>query len=209
MTFADRGTATRRPLLYAASLAALLIAAGCTAGTPTPNASTAVPTTTSSSATTTATATPTTTAKPTPTVDPVIAKIPAAARPETIEGAAAFATFYFKSLNDAFRTADPAVLQGLATTSCTMCTSLAQGVADVRAAGNRYDGDLAKVNYASTSEFTPTSRKVLISLSQRRIPIVNSAGDKVDTTRAANLSFVATMDYDERWVITRLQKAAS
>ena len=104
MTFADRGTVTRRALPYAAGLAALLVAAGCTSGSPTPNASTAVPTTASSSSTTTTAASPTTTAKPTPTVDPVIAKIPPAARPETMAGAEAFAKFYFGQVNEAFTT---------------------------------------------------------------------------------------------------------
>ncbi len=102
MTFADRGTVTRRALPYAAGLAALLVAAGCTAGEPTPNASTAVPSTTSSSATTASPSVATTTTKPTPTVDPVIAKIPAAARPETMAGAEAFAKFYVGQVNAAF-----------------------------------------------------------------------------------------------------------
>ncbi len=103
MTFADRGTVTRRARPYAAGLGALLIAAGCTAGAPTPNASTAVPSTTSSSATPTASpSASTTTTTPTPTVDPVIAKIPAAARPETMAGAEAFAKFYVGQVNKAF-----------------------------------------------------------------------------------------------------------
>ncbi len=71
-----------------------------------------MPPTASSSATTHAVASPTTTAKPTPTVDPVIAKIPAAARPETIEGAAAFAKFYFEQVNEAFRDSQTRRLAG-------------------------------------------------------------------------------------------------
>ncbi|WP_141845950.1 DUF6318 family protein [Humibacillus xanthopallidus] len=142
-------------------------------------------------------------------MDPVIAKIPAAARPETIEGAAAFSKFYFDTLNEAFRKADPSVLKGLSSPSCAMCNSLAEGVSEVRAAGNHYGGDLAQINYATASEFTPSSRKVLVSLDQLSVPIVNSAGKTVDKTRAASLSFVATLTFDKRWIVARLQKATS
>ena len=105
MTFADRGPVARRALPYAVSLAALCVAAGCTSGSPAPTASTALPTTTTSSSAATTSAT--TTATPSPSVDPVVAKIPAAARPETIGGAAAFAKFYFDTLNTAFRERGP------------------------------------------------------------------------------------------------------
>ena len=107
MTFADRGTVTTRALPYAAGLAALLVAAGCTSGAPTPNVSTTAPTTASSSSTTTTAASPTTTAKATPTVDPVIAKIPPAARPETIDGSCCLRPVLLRAAQRGVRDATP------------------------------------------------------------------------------------------------------
>ncbi|MEO7754371.1 MAG: DUF6318 family protein, partial [Terracoccus sp.] len=132
---------------------------------------------------------------------------PNAARPETMQGAEAFARFYFEQLNRAFVEADDAPLNGLSQKQCTTCESLAQGVRDVKGDGHHYGGNLVHVNYASTMEFTNDSRRVLVDLNQRSVPVLDGGGLTVDRTRAAKLAFVVTLEYKTRWVIARLQKA--
>jgi hypothetical protein len=157
----------------------------------------------------TATGVPATSATTTAPVDPVLARIPAAARPETMEGAAAFVEFYFEQVNLAFRTANAEALTGLTGGTCQLCVSMTQGVSDIASRGRHYGGDLAKVNYATPMDFTATSRRVLIDADQLKVNVLDKSGRTVDTTSQARLRFVATMQYDGRWTITRLQKAKS
>lgn len=198
----------RMLLPYAAALATLLTVTACSGGDPAPAATTPSVGTTSTSTTTSAPPS-TTKASPTSTVDPVLAKIPAAARKKNMEGAAAYSKFYFQTLNEAFKRADPTLLTGLTTSACKTCVALQKGVNDVRKAGHHYGGDLTKINYASATEFSPNARRVLVDLNQIAVPILDKSDKKVDTTRSAKLAFVATLDYRERWIITRLQRAES
>lgn len=126
-----------------------------------------------------------------------------------MQGAAAYAKFYFDVLNRAFREGDTSTLDLLSTESCATCVALSQGVKDMKAKGRRYAGDLVKVNYASAMEFTPTKRQVLIDLTQDDVPIRDAAGKEVDRTNKASLMYVATLSFDQRWTMTRLQKASS
>ena len=107
---------------YAAASVALATLAGCTGGAPAPTART-LPASPSSSTSTTSRPPATTTSAPTPTrsVDPVIAKIPAAARTKTRKGAQAFARFFIESLNVGAARPDAAVLTGLFTSNCETC----------------------------------------------------------------------------------------
>lgn len=197
----------RTLLPYAAALVALATLGACTGGDRGPSRTTPpASTTTSAAPTTTTTTSP---PSPSPSVDPVIAKIPPTARPETLDGASAYAQFYFSQLNLAFRNGDPSALLGLSSRDCKTCEALRNGVTDVAKAGHHYGDDLTKVNYASATEFSSTARRVLVDLNQRAVPVLNESGRKVDETRSAKLAFVATLQFDKRWIITRLQKADS
>jgi hypothetical protein len=192
-------------MAYAAGLAAVVALAGCgdgdrQAGGP------ATPVEARTSTAVTSPAAPTTTTAP---ADPVLARIPAAARPNTPKGAEAFARFYFEQVNEAFKRADAARLQDLTTQACELCKGMAQGVTDMAAKRHHYGGDLAKVNFTSPVDSTATSQRVLVDAKQLSVAIVDEEGRKVDQTDAADLRFVATLSYDGRWVITRLQKAKS
>jgi hypothetical protein len=186
---------------YAAGLAALMALAGCGAPVDTPAVQTAVG---SSAATSAATATPTAKATTAP-VDPVLARIPAAARPETPKGAASYVEFYFQALNAAFMAGDARPLEGLATSSCEMCEAFAAGVSDLQGTGQHYGGNLATINSVSSMDFTKASRRVLVDLTQMAVPVRDAAGKTVRTAPKADLRFVATVSFTDRWIITRLQ----
>jgi hypothetical protein len=210
MTFADRGTIRRRARPYAAGLGAVLIAAGCTAGAPTPNASTAVPSTESSSATPTVSpSVTTTTTKPTPTVDPVIAKIPAAARPETMAGAEAFARFYVGQVNEAYTQGDPSPLQGLSTSACKTCAVFIETATGFREEGLRHDAPSLHVTSATATSFTDRRQEVTAFVTQSPVNVEDARGTKRSRTSAAKGAFLITLAFDSHWRVTRLQTAKS
>lgn len=193
-----------RSTTYAAGLAAVLALAGCGTGGETPGGPTSVVT---SAAVSRPWAAPTTT--PSASVDPVLARIPAAARPETQAGAEAFVKFYFEQVNVAFKNASSHGLEDLTSSDCELCSGMAEGVTSMAAKDRHYGGDLAEVTYLRAIEFTPTARRVLVEADQQQVSVMDKAGQVVDTTSAANLGFVATLEFDGRWVITRMQKAKS
>src|SRR6478752_6547375 len=112
MTAAARPHRHRTLLPYAASLVAVATLGACTGGDPGPSRTTPPASTTTSSAPTIKTTTPA--PSPTTSVNPVIAKIPANARPGTQAGAEAFSAFYMGQVNVAFTKGDPNALAGLA-----------------------------------------------------------------------------------------------
>ena len=212
MTARDNVQRHRTFLPCAAALLALGTLGACTSSGAAGSPGASSPAATSAGSTSKApSSTATTSAAPSPTtsIDPVIAKIPAAARAETMEGAAAYTQFYFAELNRAFKTGDTSLLTSLYSKECKTCSALSNGVADVRTAGHHYGADLTKVNYATATEFTPTIRRVLVDMNQMSVPVLDKANRKVDVTRSAKLEFVATLEFDKRWNITRLQKASS
>lgn len=76
----------------------------------------------SASATPAASPTPSATATPTPTT---LATVPAAARPVTPQGAAAFVKFFFQQVDRAFKLPDSTVLLRWSTSNCKTCSNFA------------------------------------------------------------------------------------
>lgn len=198
-------------------MVAMVAVTGCTGGGAIPPASStaAPPSTTSSTSSATTTSTPappstSTTPPTTPTADPVIAKIPAAARIESEAGAAAFMNFYFKQLNLAFRQAESSHMAGLATSACVTCQAFNEGILGLKKANRRYSDDLVRVTRATALNFTDNARQILIDVEQREVKVIDASGGSVGTTPAGRASFVASLKFNSaRWFVVRLQKANS
>ncbi|MGO4599705.1 DUF6318 family protein [Terrabacter sp. 2RAF25] len=205
MTAAARAHRHRRLIPYAAALVALAMLGACTGSEPAPTSTT--PPRTSAAATTTSSA-PSTTTTPTPTatVDPVLAKIPAAARPSTDAGAAAFSKYYFERVNSGFRTGSTSDVHGLAQPDCVTCNAFASAIKEQNAKGTHYGADLARIDFSSPLEVKLPNARVLVDLSQLAVPILNSNNKKVGTTPTGNASFVVSLKYEGHWIVTRLQK---
>ncbi|WP_385908098.1 DUF6318 family protein [Terrabacter sp. GCM10028922] len=201
----DRLRRRRTLLPYAAALAALLTVTACTGGDPGPTATTPPVSTTSTS--TTASAPQSTTASPTTSVDPVLAKIPAAARENDEDGGAAYVRYYFKQLNVAFRSADSSAIEHLASPDCVTCVAFSDGVRQLKEKGRRYGADLVTVSNVSPLNFTDGNRQVLLDIDQQAVPILNASGARVDVTPTGRASFLASLTFrDDHWTISRLQK---
>ncbi len=99
---------------YAAGLATALLLSGCGGSVPPTGPATAPLVAESDSTGVASGGTPTTRATTTSVeVDPVVARIPKAARPNTQAGAEAFAKFYYEQVAKAWMQADPSLLDGL------------------------------------------------------------------------------------------------
>jgi hypothetical protein len=199
-------TTSRLKMAYAAGLAAVLALAGCgdgggQAGGP----SASVPATTSTAAVS-STASSTSTTAP---VDPVLARIPAAARPETSAGAEAFTAFYFKELNRAWETGNPSPLEGLSAPDCKTCVAFFEGAQSLKDAGEHHKGETLTVTEVSAVNFVNQKRELAVHATQNAVPVVNASGVTVDTTAAGEGVFIVNLTFDGRWVVSRLQTAKS
>ncbi len=198
---------------YAAGLAVLLLSA-CTGGTETPPPTSSMATSASSTAppTTSASATPTTTtsASATPTTtDPVLARIPKAARPETMQGAEAFARFYVSQMNAAFTEADRQALSGLYESTCTTCQNFYDTASRFKTEGLRHSKSSFTVRSATASSFTAQSRVVNAFVEQTGVAVVDKDGAVTGRTKSAEGVFVISLKFSVHWTIARLQTARS
>lgn len=191
---------------YAAGLAAVLAFSACTGADPGPPSETSAVSTGATATGTSATAT-SATANPSTAIDPVLAKIPAAARLETQAGAEAFVAYYFAQLEEGSKTGDPEPLRGLASDDCMTCRAFESSLAALKAAGRHHDGTTVNVPSVDSLQFTDGERTVLVRLTLNSVPIVDSNGQKQGQTEADEGAFVATLDFDDHWLISRLQVA--
>jgi len=160
---------------------------------------------TTSSATTTTPAPPVTGAVPKPSVDPVIAKIPAAARPETEAGAVAFVQYFLDQVNTAFVRPEPSALEDLYEATCKACAAFRQGAKELEAEGVRHQGVSVSTTEAHIDEYSDRRRTVAIGVVQNSVPVVTINGKKVRSTEAGSGTFLATLDFREHWIVTNLQ----
>jgi hypothetical protein len=140
----------------------------------------------------------------------VLARIPAAARPETMKGAEAYATFFLQSVNRSAQDGDPSILDELYTQDCATCVAMRASVEDLRAQQRRHAGDTLVVRRASTLSFTKEKRTVQLDVDQRAVSILDAAGRSVGRTQAGSGAFVMTLSFvNGRWVANRLQTVSS
>lgn len=192
-----------RPLTtmaYAAGLASVLALSACTSGGDTP------PSTPTSTAGARTSVPATSNAPATTSVDPVLDRIPAAARPETKKGAEAFAKFYFEQLNASFKAGDPTLTRGLFEKSCDICVSLNKSTQQLREQNRRHGGDTLEVTVAEATAFDKRNRQVLVRIKQNSVPVLDENGQVVKTTKAGQGDFVAILQYNEHWVVEVLAR---
>ena len=208
MTAAATPHRHRTLLPYAAALVAVATLGACTGGDPGPSRTTPPASITTSSTPTTTTTAPA--PSPTTSLNPVTAKIPAAARTNDRAGATLFSRFYFTELNRSFRTGDSALLAELASTKCITCTAFVDGVNELRDKGRRYGGDLVIVSSANPLKFSESTKQVLLEIDQRAVPVLDKSGAQTETTPPGKATFVASLAFDSgRWTLMRLQKVTS
>jgi hypothetical protein len=206
MTAAARQHRHRTQLSYAVAPVVLATLAACTGSDPGP-----VVTTPPSSSTSTGSTAPTTATsnapRPSPTIDPVLAKIPAPARPETPDGSVAFAEFFVSQVNIGFTTANPHALDGLFSESCKACREFEKGAQELKKRGLRHNGTSLETAGANSNEYSSKVRSVAVLVTQNSVPVINEAGKSVRRTNAGSGTLLATLTFKGHWIVTNLQVA--
>lgn len=195
---------------YAAVLATALTLGACSGGDPGPTQDGPAPTTvhtSSSRPTTTTSSNASTSAAPTKTEDPVLASIPKDARAETPQGAEAFVEFFMRQVNKAFTTADSTVLEGLSKPGCNMCDAFIESAADLERRHIHHKGLSIEPTSTTVQQYDDGARSVLVWTTQHSVAIVDDNGEKVDQTNAGDGVLLATLVFDSRWSVKRLQVA--
>lgn len=195
----------RRPtrVASAAALASALVLSACTGGNSDPGPTGTTPPSTSATPPPTSSATPppTSSTKTTPAVDPVLAKIPKAARPKTIKGAEEFASFYVLQINKAFEMPDPREILVFAKPSCKACTAFVDSAATLKSEGQRHKSAALRVVSTSVVNFQPPKVRVAVSIKQVPVDVVDKSGKVVRTTQSDTGTLILDLSYEHHWLV--------
>jgi hypothetical protein len=189
---------------YAAGLAAVLALTGCGDGkerTGAPGVSVpSTPSLTSSSGTTAPTGTAIT------AVDPALARIPPAARPNTRAGAEAFGRFFIEQVAQSGVEADPTLLDGLYAESCKTCGGLRAMADDLRRAGHHVEKPALRVKETDVASIARDAHLVTVGVHAGPFEIVDRGGSHVETRQEEDrFAFVLTMSFEDHWVVDLAQ----
>ena len=192
---------------YAAGLSTALLLSGCGVSVPPAGPATAPLVAPSDSTGVASGGTPTARATTTSVeVDPVVAKIPKAARPNTQAGAEAFAKFYYEQVAKAWMKPDPALLDGLSAESCNTCTAFRETADYMKAHGERYEISPLTVQSVSAISFSPKKTEIAVAGEGSESRVVDKSGRLVRTApEEGKTTFVATLVFRDHWVVVRSQ----
>ncbi|WP_147063780.1 DUF6318 family protein [Terrabacter aerolatus] len=209
MTAAVRQHRHRTLLPYAAAGLAAALLGACTSGDPGTTVTTAPPAASTTTSTSAAPSTTSTAPSPTTSVDPVLARIPDAARARTAAGAQAFARFFIESLNAGASKPDSRVLAGLFAPSCETCQAMYKSLKILETKKQRHTGDSIRVSATSSLTFSTSAAQVLIDVEQKSVDVVDSKGATVRRTADGPGTFVMSISLNGgHWIATKLQTAS-
>jgi hypothetical protein len=199
--------AARRPVALAGVLLSLaMMMSACASDPPATTAppSATVPSSTSSgpAPTTTTSAPPTTTQVP---VDPVVARIPKAARAHTQEGAEAFGKYFIEQVAQSGVKADPTLIKGLFSASCRTCANFVATAQNFKDNGEHHAKPAMTVESSSANTYSPEKKEIAVWVRLGVVDILGKGGAQVGSTEKAYGAFVLSVTFDEHWVVHSVQ----
>ena len=187
---------------YAAGLATALLLSGCGGPVPPAGPATAPLVAPSDSAGVASGGTPTTRATTTSVeVDPVVARIPKAARPNTQAGAEAFARFFMQQVAKAGVEADPGLIVGLYAGSCKTCQNFTATAETFRTEGLRHTKPALRVTSTTAYTWVDDTRVIGVHADEESVDIVNTAGNVVRQTKDGEAVFHVALRYATHWEV--------
>jgi hypothetical protein len=124
-------------------------------------------------------------------------------------GSLAFARFFIESLNAGATSANPAVLDGLYSSTCGTCVAMHDSLQTLKRKSQRHAGPSIKVTGTSPVSSAGNTREVLIDVQQLSVAVLDSKGNTLRTTAAGPGAFVMTLGTTQgHWVAQRLQTAS-
>jgi hypothetical protein len=141
----------------------------------------------------------------TPDVDPVLAKIPGAARPNTQAGAEAFGRFFMEQVAESWTHADPTLLDGLFDRHCKSCSAFRRSAAQLRADGLHHDAVALTVTGSSANVYDDGRVVIAVPIDQNIVNVVDSRGHRARVTKPDEGTVILTLGWSGRWVVKRAQ----
>ncbi|HEY9497133.1 MAG TPA: DUF6318 family protein, partial [Intrasporangium sp.] len=139
-------------------------------------------------------------------VDPVVARIPKAARPNTQAGAEAFAKFYYEQVAKAWMKPDPALLDGLQRDGCKTCSAFRSTAEYLQKHGQRYASSPLTIKGTSVYAFIEGKKHIAVTVLANEAKIVDQKRHTVETVAAEGRQvFVLSLAFDGHWVAIRSQ----
>lgn len=135
----------------------------------------------------------------------VSGSISPSSQPDTTAGAQAFGAFYIQRLNLSYRTADATKLTGLSSDSCATCRAFGGAALKLSAAGNHHGGDVLRIKRTFLLQSDDDVHVVGVDVEQRAVPVLDSRGTILRSTKPGAGVFIFTMSYRGRWIISRIQ----
>lgn len=111
---------------------------------------------------------------PAPSASPTAAAalpVPPEATPETAQGAAAFARYFFEQVNAAYERREPELVRRLSTAECGSCAAVADDVARIRAANHVVEGDRYALTFAEAAPADENGR-IIVDFGYNATPYV-------------------------------------
>jgi hypothetical protein len=107
---------------------------------------------------------------------------PAAAIPETTDGATAFVYYWFETLSHAVQTGDDAALREASSPGCEVCTAASASVAEGHQQGRSMQGGAYTLRTAHVDSFFDITRPVLRVVFDRSTRSTMDAGNRIVST---------------------------
>lgn len=137
-----------------------------------------------------------------PSADPsapdVVARMPAAARERTSEGAVAFVRYFMELTNEMKMHPRPGIIAPLSSAACKSCAGLEEVTQDLIAAKEHYRGPAVTIKEVWGFSGDPgrdASYRVGVSVLQGGYPIVSAGGDVVQEVPASDHTFVVHLTW--------------
>jgi hypothetical protein len=134
-------------------------------------------------------------------------QVPADARAETPQGAAAFAEFFYKQVARGFQTQNPSLVQEISLPSCEACTRYIESIQSVRDDDLRVEGGDFKILFAvSPAEDAADEARVDVGWDFEPVKYYDSNGALVDSGPAVS-GVEETMQLvrrDDSWMVASL-----
>jgi len=192
---------------YAAGLATALLLSGCGGSVPPAGPATGPLVPPSDSTGVASGGTPTTRATTTSVdVDPVVARIPKAARPNTQAGAEAFARFFIEQVAQMWMEADATVIDGLYSKSCASCLNFVEGAKEYSNKGIHHEREAFDVTDSLINRFTNERSWVAVRLTQHVVPVVDERGTKVDDTEDGRGELILELHFAKYWQVNKISR---
>jgi hypothetical protein len=175
-----------------------------------------LPTSSSSSAATSTTApASSTTSAPAPTStpdlsDPIVAKLPAAARIETEAGAKAFSRFFIQQLGAFYSDTQTVDFTKLYTPACTMCQTIDKAFSTVSKIGKTRRNP-ASVTYVGADIYNEQTHFMQVTATFAKLTLYRNgkAVAVIGKSYAGNLQYWLDLEYDGHWRVTSLKGGMS